>query len=69
MERLSRPEDTRSAEKQTPLGRWGTVRDVADATVWLCGDAGGYVNGTVVVGEYWGIYYFFERFSLRCLLF
>jgi len=38
-----------------PLGRWGTIKEVADATVYLFGDAGNYVNGTglVVDGGAW----------------
>ncbi len=41
-----------STEQQTkgiPSGRWGTVRDIADATVFLFSDAGNYVNGTTIV--------------------
>jgi peroxisomal 2,4-dienoyl-CoA reductase len=34
-----------------PAGRWGTVRDVADATVWLFSAAGSYVNGATIVGK------------------
>jgi 2,4-dienoyl-CoA reductase [(3E)-enoyl-CoA-producing], peroxisomal len=36
------------AEKMVPLGRMGTVKDVADATVWLFSDAGNYINGQVL---------------------
>jgi len=32
-----------------PVQRWGTVRDIADATVFLFSDAGGYVSGTTLV--------------------
>ncbi|KAL1843382.1 hypothetical protein VTJ49DRAFT_1969 [Mycothermus thermophilus] len=35
--------------KGIPSGRWGTVRDIADATVFLMSDAGSYVNGTTLV--------------------
>ncbi|KAK4130075.1 NAD(P)-binding protein [Trichocladium antarcticum] len=35
--------------KMVPLGRWGRVRDIADATVYLFSDAGNYVNGTTLV--------------------
>jgi len=35
-----------------PLGRFGSVRDIADATVYLFSDAGSYVNGQTLVGEY-----------------
>lgn len=47
--RLARTEDAKSEERSIPLGRWGSVKDVADATVWLCSDAGSYINGTTVV--------------------
>lgn len=41
--------------KKIPLGRWGTVKEVADATVYMFSDAGNYVNGTglVVDGAAW----------------
>lgn len=42
-----------SAAKETassiPSGRWGTVRDIADATVFMFSDAGNYINGHVLV--------------------
>ena len=47
--RLAREEDLAAAAKGIPMGRFGHVRDVADATVWLCGKAGAYINGTTVV--------------------
>ncbi|KAK3306544.1 uncharacterized protein B0T15DRAFT_527516 [Chaetomium strumarium] len=34
--------------KAVPSGRWGSVRDIADATVYLLSDAGNYVNGTIL---------------------
>ncbi|KAL8703352.1 MAG: hypothetical protein Q9201_003465 [Fulgogasparrea decipioides] len=49
MERLSRKEDVQKSMKNIPLGRWGTVKEVADATVYLFGDAGNFVNGSVLV--------------------
>jgi peroxisomal 2,4-dienoyl-CoA reductase len=35
--------------KGIPSGRWGRVKDIADATVYLFSDAGNYVNGTTLV--------------------
>lgn len=39
---------TGSYEKGVPSGRMGTVRDIADATVYLFSEAGSYVNGHVL---------------------
>lgn len=46
---------TEAATAAIPSGRWGTVRDIADATVWLFSDAANYVNGhtLVVDGAAW----------------
>uniref|UniRef100_A0A8H7N9K5 2,4-dienoyl-CoA reductase [(3E)-enoyl-CoA-producing] n=1 Tax=Bionectria ochroleuca TaxID=29856 RepID=A0A8H7N9K5_BIOOC len=44
----SKEEDRRSYVKSIPSGRLGTVRDIADATVFLFSEAGTYVNGQVI---------------------
>ncbi|KAL9008232.1 MAG: hypothetical protein Q9173_006625 [Seirophora scorigena] len=49
MERLSRKEDTGRSMKNVPLGRYGSVKEIADATVYLFSDAGNFVNGSVLV--------------------
>lgn len=50
MERLaSAAMDREKHTRGIPSGRWGTVRDIADATVFLFSDAANYVNGTTVV--------------------
>ncbi|RFU25652.1 hypothetical protein B7463_g10678, partial [Scytalidium lignicola] len=51
MERLSDPENRKNGDrfKGIPLGRYGTVREIADATVYLFSDTGSYVNGDVLV--------------------
>lgn len=50
MERLaSNKYDAAEFARLIPLGRVGTIRDVADATVYLFSDAGNYVNGDVLV--------------------
>lgn len=49
IERLSRKEDAEANKKSVPLGRWGKVKEIADATVFLFGDAGNFVNGQVLV--------------------
>ena len=38
-----------TAFKQVPLQRYGTVKEIADGTVYLFSDAGNYVNGEVLV--------------------
>ncbi|MCJ1379274.1 hypothetical protein MMC17_002375 [Xylographa soralifera] len=47
--RLARPEDLKASAKQIPMGRAGTVRDIADSTVFLFSEGGNHVNGTVAV--------------------
>lgn len=51
LERLasSTAAQSEAATLAIPSGRWGTVRDIADATVWLFSDAANYVNGHVLV--------------------
>lgn len=39
----------RGPEQRVPLARWGTPRDIADATVYLFSPAAAYVTGTVHV--------------------
>ena len=51
LERLSRQEDMEIHNKQNPMGRIGTIKDVADATVWICSSGAAFINGTTVVGE------------------
>ena len=42
-------EESGAAFKGVPLQRYGTVKDIADGTVYLFSDAGSYVNGDVLV--------------------
>lgn len=51
MERLGSREAEKcgAAFKKVPLGRYGTVKEIADGTVYLFSDAGKYVNGEVLV--------------------
>jgi 2,4-dienoyl-CoA reductase [(3E)-enoyl-CoA-producing], peroxisomal len=48
MARLS-GQSSEEVGRRTPIGRWGRVKDIADATVWLFSDAGNYMNGHVLV--------------------
>lgn len=50
MERLASSEvDLKTSGKAIPIGRWGILRDISDATVYLFSDAGNYVNGEILV--------------------
>ncbi|KAK2783641.1 hypothetical protein FQN53_009093 [Emmonsiellopsis sp. PD_33] len=49
MERLARREDSNGHISSIPSGRWGSVKEIADATIYVFSDAGNYVNGSTVV--------------------
>ncbi|KAI9753216.1 MAG: THO complex subunit 2 [Chaenotheca gracillima] len=49
MERLSTKEGLAAAKARVPLGRFGSVKEIADATVYLFSDAGNFVNGEILV--------------------
>ncbi|KAI9667002.1 MAG: hypothetical protein M1829_005609 [Trizodia sp. TS-e1964] len=55
LERLARLSEDINPAKGIPAGRLGTVKDIADATVYLFSDAGNFVNGQklVVDGGAW----------------
>lgn len=52
IERLSRAEHRAASRRAVPLGRWGNVKDIADATVYLFSDAANFVTGQTLVGEF-----------------
>lgn len=49
--RLEATEGYGRAISKVPSGRFGTVKEIADATIYLFADTGSYVNGTVLVGK------------------
>ena len=51
MKKMLQSTERDAIEKTIPVGRYGTVRDIADAVIYLFSDAGSYVNGEVLVGE------------------
>ena len=42
------PEFTAWLEKRTPAGRWGEVRELVGAAVFLASDAASFVNGQIL---------------------
>ena len=52
MERLAKKEGSERAQRSVPLGRYGTVKEIADATVYLFSDSGNFVSGQTLVGEF-----------------
>ena len=51
MKRLAKAEGYGKAPSMIPTGRLGTVKEIADATIYLFSEAGNYVNGATLVGE------------------
>jgi hypothetical protein len=51
IERLSKKSSREKSYKAVPIGRYGTVKEIADATVYLFSDAGNFVNGETLVGK------------------
>ena len=49
MERLSVTDNLAASLKSVPLGRWGTVKEISDATVYLFSVVGNFLNGREVV--------------------
>lgn len=52
MERLARSSDVEAVASRVPSGRFGTVKEIADATIYLFSDSGNYVNGDALVGKF-----------------
>jgi peroxisomal 2,4-dienoyl-CoA reductase len=52
MDRLAKKEDSERSYKAVPIGRYGTVKEIADATIYLFSDSGNFVNGETLVGKY-----------------
>jgi peroxisomal 2,4-dienoyl-CoA reductase len=50
IDRLSKKENRERSYKAVPAGRYGTVKEIADATIYLFSDTGNYVNGETLVG-------------------
>jgi len=49
IDRLSKKEARENSYKAVPAGRFGTVKEIADATIYLFSDSGNYVNGETLV--------------------
>ncbi|CRG87167.1 peroxisomal 2,4-dienoyl-CoA reductase [Talaromyces islandicus] len=49
VDRLVPSNDREESIRRQPLGRFGSVRDIADSTVFLFSDSGSYVSGQILV--------------------
>jgi peroxisomal 2,4-dienoyl-CoA reductase len=49
MARLSKSDAKSKVAKSVPSGRFGSVKEIADATIYLFSDAGNFVNGETLV--------------------
>lgn len=52
MKRLATEDAKKTNEAAVPLGRYGSVKEIADATIYIFSDSGNYVNASTVVGTY-----------------
>jgi peroxisomal 2,4-dienoyl-CoA reductase len=52
MDRLAKKDAKERSYKAIPAGRYGTVKEIADATIYLFSDSGNYVNGETLVGKF-----------------
>ena len=50
--RLIQVGDTEETTRKIPLGKFGSLKDMGDAVVYLFSDTGDYVNGNILVGTY-----------------
>ena len=49
---LQKSEDfSKEINQRTPVGRWGTPREMAGPCAFLCSDAATYVNGSTIVAD------------------
>ncbi|EGE04006.1 sporulation protein SPS19 [Trichophyton equinum CBS 127.97] len=49
MKRLATEDAKKTNEAAVPLGRYGSVKEIADATIYIFSDSGNYVNASTVV--------------------
>jgi peroxisomal 2,4-dienoyl-CoA reductase len=51
IERLWKKENKEKQQKAVPIGRFGTAKEIADATIYLFSDSGSFVSGETLVGK------------------
>jgi NAD(P)-dependent dehydrogenase (short-subunit alcohol dehydrogenase family) len=49
MKRLLPPALKEKLQRRIPIGRFGRIRDIEQAAVFLCSDAAGFINGAIIV--------------------
>jgi peroxisomal 2,4-dienoyl-CoA reductase len=55
MKRLVPAEVKERLRRRIPLGRFGRIRDIEQAAIFLCSEAASYINGAILVvdGGHW----------------
>ena len=49
MSRLAPGDAAEALRRRVPMGRWGTIDEIADAVVYLCSPVATYVTGTTLL--------------------
>lgn len=51
MARLAPPGAEQTMQKRVPLGRWGTMEEIAECTLFLCSPAASFITGTTLLAD------------------
>jgi len=51
MARLAPPGAEETMQKRVPLGRWGTMEEIAECTLFLCSPSASFITGTTLLAD------------------